>query len=595
MKFTKFMPWLKAFSVLSLICCFALSATAVNYYPSQVGNTWVFLSTDGGEQLTYTLEAPENINVEGLIELKITSAAIGTDVTVTDTYFITVENDGGLLLHQSATDQGAFGIAEVTYDPPVIFFPAELPLGATWQILSETELKLAGAVTSTSTITVVAIEDVETPAGVFKDCAKLEIKQKDVTVLGVLRQTSYQWLAPDVGPVKFLSDQDIVYELQSYNLIAPTETEETPPTEDMPIVEETSPAETTPEKPMVAESTFAFDLTLKPGLNMISIPLMPEEPYTAKSLAERVGATTVIQLNTTTQNFIAYTVAESGDGFGIDGGKGYIVNTPTGDTVTFTGTAWDNQSELEYLGGQGDIEVMDTGDPSGHQPQEPPQPAEDEPDTDEAPAAPAFSTHKNTWAFVVTSDIRGMKTGTAYTLIAENLRTGAVARAYITPDVRRSSAVWADLNRKSVVEVGDKLEVALYDARGQVVSGPVQRTVSTTDIRNAFLSLQLNIDDVRPQETVLAQNFPNPFNPETWIPYQLSESTKVWIQIYEGSGRLVRSLNLGWQPIGSYMTPSRAAYWDGRNEIGEPVSSGVYFYTLTAGDFTATRKMLILK
>ena len=81
------------------MCCFALRATAVNYYPSQVGNTWIFLSADGGEQLTYTLEAPENINVEGLIELKITSAAIGTDVTVTDTYFITVENDGGLLLH----------------------------------------------------------------------------------------------------------------------------------------------------------------------------------------------------------------------------------------------------------------------------------------------------------------------------------------------------------------------------------------------------------------------------------------------------------------------------------------------------------------
>lgn len=188
-----------------------------------------------------------------------------------------------------------------------------------------------------------------------------------------------------------------------------------------------------------------------------------------------------------------------------------------------------------------------------------------------------------------------MKTDTAYTLVAENLRTRAVARAYITPDVRRSSAVWADLNRKSVVEVGDKLEVALYDEGGQMVSGPVQRTVSTTDIRNAFLSLQLNIGDVRPQETVLAQNFPNPFNPETWIPYQLSEPTKVWIQIYDGSGRLVRSLNLGWQPVGSYMTPSRAAYWDGQNEIGEPVSSGVYFYTLTAGDFTATRKMLILK
>ena len=565
MKFTQFVPWLKVLSVSSLMCCLALNATAVNYYPSQIGNTWVFLSADGGEQLTYTLEAPENINVEGLIELKITNAVIGTDVTGTDSYFITVENDGDLLLHQSATDEDAFGIAEVIYDPPVIFFSAELPLGHTWKIVAETELKLVGAVTSTSTIKVVAIEDVETPAGVFKDCVKLEIKQRDVTALTVLRQTSYQWLAPEVGPVKFLSDQDIVYDLQSYNLIVPTETEETPPTEEVPIVEETPPAETTTEKTMVAERPFAFDLTLKPGLNMISIPLMSEEPYTAKTLAERVGATTVIQLNTTTQNFMAYTVADSDDGFGIDGGKGYIVNTPKGSTVKFMGSAWDNQPEVE------------------------------EPGVEEAPAAPDLSTFKSAWAFILTSDIHGRKAGTAYTLIAENLRTSAVARAYITTDARRSSAVWADLNRKSVVEVGDKLEVALYDAHGQVVSGPVQRTVSTTDIRNAFLSLQLNVGDVRPQETVLAQNFPNPFNPETWIPYQLSESTKVGIQIYDISGRLVRTLNLGWQPVGSYMTPARAAYWDGRNEIGEPVSSSVYFYTLTAGDFTATRKMLILK
>ena len=554
MKFAKLVPWLKGLSVLSLIFCFALTATAVNYYPPQVGNTWVFWSDDGSEQLTYTLETPENSNVEGLITLKITNAATGTDVTSVDTYFITVENDGDILLHRSVTDEGVYGIAAVTHDPPALFFPAELPLGQTWEIVAETELNLAGAVTSTSTLKVVAIEDVETPAGVFKDCVKLEIKQRDVTVLGVLRQTSYQWLAPDVGPVKFLNAQDIVYALQSYTLIEPTETEEAP------IVEETPPAETTPEKTIGTESTFAFDLTLKPGLNMMAIPLMPEEPYTAKTLAEKVGATTVIQLNTTTQNFMAYTVAESGDGFSIDGGKGYIVNTPKGSTVKFVGSAWGNQPEHE-----------------------------------EAPAAPARSTFKSAWAFIVTSDIHGMKAGTTYTLVAENLRTRAVARAHIAADARRSSAVWADLNRKSVVEVGDKLEVALYDTRGQVVSGPVQRTVSTTDIRNAFLNLQLNVGDVRPQATVLAQNFPNPFNPETWIPYQLRESAKVRIQIYDISGRLVRTLNVGWQPVGSYMTPARAAHWDGRNEIGESVSSGLYFYTLTAGDFNATRKMLIQK
>ncbi|RKU20937.1 hypothetical protein C6500_07300, partial [Candidatus Poribacteria bacterium] len=186
-------------------------------------------------------------------------------------------------------------------------------------------------------------------------------------------------------------------------------------------------------------------------------------------------------------------------------------------------------------------------------------------------------------------------TGTAYTLVAENLRTGTIASENITTTARRSSAVWADLNRKSVVEAGDKLKVSLYDDRGRIVSGPFQRTVTTSDIRNAFLSLQLNVGDVRPQDTLLAQNFPNPFNPETWIPYQLSESTQVRIDIYNVSGHLVRSLDLGWQPIGSYMTPSSAAYWDGKNAVGERVASGIYFYTLQTSDFTATRRMVILK
>ena len=214
---------------------------------------------------------------------------------------------------------------------------------------------------------------------------------------------------------------------------------------------------------------------------------------------------------------------------------------------------------------------------------------------DAAPAAPALSTYKSAWAFIVTSDIQGMDTGTAYTLVAENLRTGTIATENVTNAARRSSAVWADLNRKSVVEAGDRLKVALYDDRGSIVSGPFQRTVTTMDIRNAFLSLQLNVGDVQPQDTLLAQNFPNPFNPETWIPYQLSKATEVKIDIYDISGHLVRSLDLGWKPLGSYMTPSGAAYWDGKNAVGERVASGIYFYTLQTSDFAATRRMVILK
>ena len=98
-----------------------------------------------------------------------------------------------------------------------------------------------------------------------------------------------------------------------------------------------------------------------------------------------------------------------------------------------------------------------------------------------------------------------------------------------------------------------------------------------------------------PEKTALLANYPNPFNPETWIPYQLAAPATVTLHIYAVSGALVRTLDLGHQPAGMYQQRTRAVYWDGRNQLGEPVASGVYFYTLTAGDFTATRKMLIRK
>ncbi len=97
------------------------------------------------------------------------------------------------------------------------------------------------------------------------------------------------------------------------------------------------------------------------------------------------------------------------------------------------------------------------------------------------------------------------------------------------------------------------------------------------------------------RENVLLANFPNPFNPETWIPYQLAKDAEVTLHIYSVNGTLIRTLTLGYQPAGFYYSRNRAAYWDGRNQFGEPVASGVYFYTITAGDFTATRKMLIRK
>ena len=103
------------------------------------------------------------------------------------------------------------------------------------------------------------------------------------------------------------------------------------------------------------------------------------------------------------------------------------------------------------------------------------------------------------------------------------------------------------------------------------------------------------INAAPPEETVMLPNYPNPFNPETWIPYRLAAPAEVTLTIHSTDGKLVRTLALGHQATGVYQSKSRAAYWDGRNALGEHVASGLYFYTFTAGDFTATGKMLILK
>jgi hypothetical protein len=96
-------------------------------------------------------------------------------------------------------------------------------------------------------------------------------------------------------------------------------------------------------------------------------------------------------------------------------------------------------------------------------------------------------------------------------------------------------------------------------------------------------------------KTTLGPAYPNPLNPDTWIPFRLAADANVKIEIYDVTGRLVRRLDLGYRPAGSYWDRSKAAYWDGRNEAGESVTSGIYFYKMTAGAFTAIKRMVILK
>ena len=107
--------------------------------------------------------------------------------------------------------------------------------------------------------------------------------------------------------------------------------------------------------------------------------------------------------------------------------------------------------------------------------------------------------------------------------------------------------------------------------------------------------LQNLLEAVTPERTALLPNFPNPFNPETWIPYQLARDSVVRISIYSSTGILVRHLDLGLQPEGYYTDKHYAAYWDGRNDGGELLASGAYIYVFHAGSYRASRRMAIVR
>ena len=118
---------------------------------------------------------------------------------------------------------------------------------------------------------------------------------------------------------------------------------------------------------------------------------------------------------------------------------------------------------------------------------------------------------------------------------------------------------------------------------------------SSNVFKQGIATLEGLLNSIIPKKTALLPNYPNPFNPETWIPYNLAQDTDVRIDIYDLKGKPIRQLSLGFQTAGPYRTRSRAAYWDGRNAVGEPVASGIYFYTLQVEDIKTTRQMVMIK
>ena len=211
-------------SLVLLLCYLSVvTAGAVEYYPTDLGNIWVLETADGTERMTYTIEAAqERIDGKEIALFKRTAETAGADETTGEVYFVHFDEDG-VKLHKVVAELGSFiGTASAVLSPPGLFLPAALALGVSWEFMLETEVILTGPLSVSYAYEVVAIEDVVTPAGTFENCLKIQIDSRTVSALSVGRTTSYQWLAPNIGIVRVETSQEIVFNLISSNLVSDT-------------------------------------------------------------------------------------------------------------------------------------------------------------------------------------------------------------------------------------------------------------------------------------------------------------------------------------------------------------------------------------
>ena len=172
-------------------------------------------------------------------------------------------------------------------------------------------------------------------------------------------------------------------------------------------------------------------------------------------------------------------------------------------------------------------------------------------------------------------------------LAVQNLSKGYALNSMVINNYYQASFV--SLNAEVMVEIGDIIEISASKSTGAVEIETAKHVITLQDIQNKRIHVDLTAVSV-PNVSSLSQNFPNPFNPETWIHYQLPELSDVRVLIYDVSGTLVRQIFVGLKPIGTHIT-----HWDGRSTTGEQMASGIYYYHLDAGNFQFTRKMTLLK
>ncbi|MBI1925527.1 T9SS type A sorting domain-containing protein [Candidatus Poribacteria bacterium] len=309
---------------------------------------------------------------------------------------------------------------------------------------------------------------------------------------------------------------------------------------------------------------------LQKGTNLVGVPLKSASLKRVSDLFSLTGikdnATSII-VSDAGQFKVVSRPGDPGD-ITLIGGQSFLVTARQVGVADITGVAWDNVSSP-------------------------------------ASAAPpmAFVGHnvdESTPVLAVYGAVVEEFTGLAkegFRVIAKNLSTGASISTPSGGDTPGGSynVTVVDFRLGRAAQVGDTLEITVDTGNPLIGVQPLRHIVSPDDAKASQIQLPDLVAYRIPTETKLLPNYPNPFNPETWIPYRLARDASVTLTIYDTTGAVVQTLQVGHKPAAAYESKGKAIYWDGRNHFGERVASGVYFYTLTANDFTATRKMLILK
>ena len=304
-------------------------------------------------------------------------------------------------------------------------------------------------------------------------------------------------------------------------------------------------------------------ITLEAGdSNLIGLPLDIEG---VDKISDIIGLDAAIEgVYPNLTDFVA-AAGDTGDG-DVTGDAAYYVVASAAATITVAGEGWSDSTEMV---GAAPIAL------SGYKVD------------NQTPVLSVFGS--------VVDEITGVaKEG--FRVKVKNLSTkGVVSEITSIETADGYSMTLLDLANAYAARVGDVLEISADSPNPLIGVKPVRHIVTVDDVKNSTIQLEELIAYEIPAETELLRNYPNPFNPETWIPYRLAEDANVSLTIYDTSGALVRSIDIGHQTAAVYETRAKAIYWDGRNRFGEQVASGLYFYHLSAGDFSGTRRMVILK